>query len=93
MSPYHGRIPIPPLLDAQIDQLWMDKMKLQQKAVFSMLKKMMTSRRKQNWFMIFLIIMVLLSNLEFIYQNQKKQINRYGKTVSSAADPYRWSCK
>ncbi|KAL2038863.1 hypothetical protein N7G274_008385 [Stereocaulon virgatum] len=80
-SPYYERIPIPPMLDAQIDNLLMQKMKVQRKQVLSKLKKMIMSHSKQNWFMILLIIIVLLSNIEFLYQNQHDQIERYGKTT------------
>ena len=81
-SPYYGRIPIPPMLDAQIDNLLMQKMRVQRKQVLSKLKRMIMSHSKQNWFMILLTTMVLLSNVEFLYQNQHDQIERYGKTVS-----------
>lgn len=84
-SPYCGRIPIPPLLDAQLDHLWMGKMFGTRKSMLSQLKMMIMdkTKRRQNWYMIFLTILVLLSNLETIYQNQYQQRERYGKTVRS----------
>lgn len=82
-SPYFGRIPIPPLLDAQIDQLWMRKMERIKKRVLSKLKKTIQSPdKRQNWFTIFLTVTVLLSNLEYLYQRQHEQIKRYSGTVS-----------
>lgn len=82
-SPYCGRIPIPPILDARLDQLWIGKMTGNTKLVLSDLKKMMTdkTKRRQNWFIIFLTVLVLLANLETIYDNQQQQKRRYGKTV------------
>jgi len=91
-SPYCGRIPIPPLLDAQLDHLWMGKMNGTRKSMFSQLKSMIMdkAKRRQNWYMIFLTILILLSNLEMIYQNQYQQRIRYGKTVSLSFATTTW---
>lgn len=82
-SPYYGRIPIPPFLDGQLDHLWMGKTNGKRKALLSQLNKLIKNKtkRKENWFMIFLSILILLSNLELIYQNQHQQRERYRKTV------------
>lgn len=82
-SPYYRRIPIPPLLDAQLDHLWMGKMSGRRKLVLSQLKKLIMdkTKRRENWYMIFLTILVLLSNLELIYRNQYQQRQRYGTMV------------
>ncbi len=89
-SPLYGRIPIPPMLDAQMDSILMEFMKSRQKRGLSKLKTMMMSHSKENWFMIFLTIIVLLSNLEFLYEHQKEQKERYGTTVSSLVDQMSW---
>ena len=89
-SPLHGRIPIPPMLDAQMDSILMDFMKSRQKRGLSKLKALMMSHSKENWFMIFLTIIVLLSNLEFLYEHQNEQIKRYGTSVSSLVDQMSW---
>ena len=82
-SPLHGRIPIPPMLDAQMDSILMGFMKSRQRRGLSKLKALMMSHSKENWFMIFLTIIVLLSNLEFLFEHQMEQKRRYGTTVSS----------
>ena len=89
-SPLHGRIPIPPMLDAQMDSILMEFMKSRQKRGLSKLKTLMMSHSKENWFMIFLTIIVLLSNLEFLYEHQNEQKKRYGTTVSSLVDQMSW---
>ena len=82
-SPYYGRIPIPPVLDSQLDNLWMQKMKPIQRKVLSDLNKMICgSDKKKGWLDIFLTIMILLSNLEFLYQKQHDQMRRYFGDVS-----------
>ena len=75
-------MPIPPMLDAQLDSMLMESMKSQQKHGLSQLKTIMMSHSKENWFMIFLTTLVHLSNLEFLYQHQNEQKNRYGATVN-----------
>ena len=89
-SPLYGHIPIPPMLDAQMDSILMEFMKSRQKRGLSKLKTMMMSHSKENWFMIFLTVIVLLSNLEFLYEHQKEQKRRYGTTVSSLLDRMSW---
>jgi hypothetical protein len=84
-SPYHGRIPIPPLLDAQIDQIWMGMMMKLRKKVLSELRAKIMSRDKKLWYEIFLTILVLLVNLEFMYQNQNRQLQRYCMEVGQHA--------
>lgn len=82
-SPYHARIPIPPLLDAQIDYLWMRRMERIQRIVLSELKStILSSEKRQKWLSIFLTVIMLLSNLEYIYQKQHEQMRRYTGSVS-----------
>ena len=80
-SPYNGRIPIPPFLDFQIDSLWFEKMGKIKKRVLSELKKRFMNRKPDDWYMIYLTVVVLLSNLEFIYEHQQRQQERYCETV------------
>ena len=79
--PYYQRIPIPPFLDAQIDQLWMYKMAELRKKVLTSLRAMIVKRGRQPWLKIFLTIQVLLFNLEFLYQNQNDQTKKYQERV------------
>ena len=80
--PYYGRIPIPPLLDAQLDHMLMDKMEILKKSVLSELRRMIAGQGRKHWFKIYLIMSILLFNLEFVYQNQCRQIQRYQERVS-----------
>ena len=83
--PYYKRIPIPPLLDAQIDYLLMEKMKGLSKKVLSELRVMIIDHGRKRWFKIYLTIHVLLVNLESIYQNQCRQKERYKQVVSETS--------
>ncbi len=82
--PYYNRIPIPPLLDAQIDSLWMDKMAALKKKVLTELRAMIAQRGQKHWLVIFLTILILIFNLEFIYQNQNQQTKHYHEIVSTS---------
>jgi len=82
-SPYHDHIPIPKILDAQIDQVWMEKMTLLKGKTLSKLSKMMSDsqKRRENWYMIVLTTLVLLYNMEEIYDGQHHQQKRYQTNV------------
>lgn len=80
--PYYGRRPMPPLLDAQLDHMLMEKMEILKKSVLSELRRMIAGQGRKHWFKIYLIISILLFNLESVYQNQCRQIRRYQERVS-----------
>ena len=82
--PYYKRRPLPPFLDAQIDALLMDKMENLKKFVLSELRRMIAGQGRKHWFKIYLIMVILLLNLESVYQNQRRQIQRYQESVSCA---------
>ena len=73
---------MPPLLDAQLDHMLMEKMEILKKSVLSELRRMIAGQGRKDWLKIFLIISVLLLNLETVYQNQQRQIQRYQERVS-----------
>lgn len=60
----------------------MDKMEGLKKSVLSDLRRMIAGQGRKHWFKIYLTMLVLLLNLESVYQNQCRQIERYQKHVS-----------
>jgi hypothetical protein len=82
-SPYYGRKPIPPLLDAQMDLMFRTIMQPLKKKLLSELKAKMLSRpdRRQYWYEIFLSVVILLNNLEYLYNRQMEQVHRYCEQV------------
>jgi hypothetical protein len=76
-SPYYGRVPIPPILDAQIDELWIANMMKSRKALLSKLKAGMFARVRETWLETFLTTFIVLSNLEFCYQQKCRQMRRH----------------
>ena len=84
LSPDHGRIPIPVVLDYQLDKHWMEKMTSIKMMKLPLLEKMMIGsieKRKKNWYLIFLTTLVLLLNLESVFKNQVEEQNRYQNWV------------
>ena len=86
--PYYARRPIPPILDAQIDSLLMEKMKTLKSSVLSTLRRMIAGQGRRHWFEIYLTMSILLLNLESVYRNQRRQIQRYKEHVSRLSDHY-----
>ena len=82
-SPYVNTIPIPPMLDGQLDRIWMDKSRSLKKQLLRNLDSRMsdTKNKTRNWLEIFLTIFVLIFNLEFLYKNSKVQVERYSREV------------
>lgn len=60
----------------------MEKMEGLKKSVLSDLRRMIAGQGRKHWFKIYLTMLVLLLNLESVYQNQCRQIERYQKRVS-----------
>ena len=70
------------MLDAQIDNLLMEKMRVLKIHVLSVLRRMIAAQGRKHWFQIYLTISILLLNLESVYRNQCRQIQRYKEPVS-----------
>ncbi|KAF8251568.1 hypothetical protein K440DRAFT_658658 [Wilcoxina mikolae CBS 423.85] len=81
-----GLIPIPPMLDYQLDTTairWMEK------TMATMLKKLwktLISHESNSWFDVFLVIFILLNNLEYVYGAQLQYIQQHG---AQDADEFR----
>jgi hypothetical protein len=64
--PYHDRIPVPPIVDLQIDLVVINALlKPELKSILKMLKTMLESSDPwTNWFEIYLAYFILLHNVE-----------------------------
>ena len=82
-SPYYGRKPIPPLLDAKMDLIFRVIMQPLKKKLLSELKAKMLSNwdRSQYWYEIFIAVVMILNNLEYLYNRQMEQVHRYCEQV------------
>lgn len=81
-SPYYGTVPIPPILDHQLDTVGIRYMLKLKDNVLKTLKNRMSRRRQTQWYEVFLTIFVLLHNLEYVYRAQYQYMKRHEGTVS-----------
>jgi len=80
-SPYHGTVPIPPILDHQLDTVGINEMIRLKDNVLKALKARIQKRRESQWYEVFLTIFVLLHNLEYIARKQYSYTKRHESTV------------
>ena len=64
--PYHDRIPVPPIVDLQIDLIVINEiLQPELKKILKMMKTMLESSDPlKNWFEIYLAYFILLHNVE-----------------------------
>jgi hypothetical protein len=87
-SPYFGRVPLPPILAAQIDEIWKANMMKRKKKMLSQLKAKILSCKLHDWLEVFLTIFAILSNLEFSYHQKCSQLRRHTQAVSISFASY-----
>ncbi len=84
-SPYFGRVPIPPMLNSQLDTLWRSMLKAESKSVLKALKQAIMRHTREEWLFNFLTMFILVQNIEFSYQHQCAQLRKIQTGVSSQA--------
>lgn len=82
---YHQRVPLPTMLNYQLDTIAIIRMTQQQQKVVEGLDSLMFKSKKIDrfkvWYEVFLTTFVLLSTLEYVYQMQQKYLQRHKGTV------------
>ena len=78
----NGYIPIPPMLDYQLDTSAMEWMENMMKPMLKLLWKILLARSKKEWFNIFLTFFILLDSLETVYGAQVRYVKEHGNAVS-----------
>lgn len=77
-----GYIPIPPMLDYQIDTMTIRWMQELTKDMLKDLWKMLLRRTPSDWFHVFLTIFILLNTAEIAYEAQLDYVREHGGAVS-----------
>ncbi|KAF8462923.1 hypothetical protein BDZ91DRAFT_320145 [Kalaharituber pfeilii] len=80
-SPYYGTVPIPPILDHQLDTLGIRYMLQLKDNVLKALKARIQRRRHTHWYEVFLTMFVLLHNIEYVYRAQYRYMKRHEGTI------------
>jgi hypothetical protein len=82
--PYRDRIPVPPIVDLQIDLIVINEiLQPELKKVLKMLKSTLESNDPwSNWFEIYLAYFILLHNVEMTMAHDAWFVKRYNLKVS-----------
>jgi hypothetical protein len=82
--PYHDRIPVPPIVDLQIDLIVINEiLQPELKKALKMLKTILESNDpSSNWFEIYLAYFILLHNVEMTMAHDRWLAKRYNLKVS-----------
>jgi len=74
----HGNIPIPPMLDYQLDTVAIKWMRDTMKNMLKVLWEVLKSHSEGSWFDVFLVMFILLNNLEYVYEAQLEYAQQHG---------------
>ena len=89
-NPWHDTIPIPPIMDTQLDQLVIQGYLIPLgKSLLKELEAKMLKRSREDWLEIFLTILILLSNTEHMLAHTRRFARRYGMSVCGPAYLFR----
>jgi hypothetical protein len=81
-SPLHGKIPIPPVMSAQIALILQAMQEKFRHEVLTSLQKLTHSKSRSAWFTIYICIFVLLHNCALITKHDASYAIKYGMKVS-----------
>ena len=85
-NPWNGTIPIPPIMDTQLDQLVIQGYLVPLgKCLLQELEAKILKKSKEDWFEIYLTIFILLSNTEQMLAHTRRFASRYGMSVCGSA--------
>ncbi|KAG4416258.1 hypothetical protein IFR04_010604 [Cadophora malorum] len=80
MSPMHGKIPIPPVMGAQIEVILIQGiMKPLRAMILEHLQRLILAHKPQNWFCIYLCVFLLLHNTSLITKQDIAYARKHGR--------------
>lgn len=83
--PDAGRIPLPPVLGAQLDLILIHHIQNQlRRQVLDRLERMVSKRKHNTWMVTYLVIFVLLHNTALITAHDAKYARKHGMKVSTS---------
>jgi hypothetical protein len=84
-NPLHGKIPLPPVMGAQIDSVIIHQIQplLRRKALDS-LQKMTQEKKQKTWLTTYLVTFILLHNIALITKHDADYAKKHGLPVSCA---------
>lgn len=85
-NPLHGKIPLPPVMGAQIDSVIIHQIQPQlRRKALEELQKMTQEKKQQTWLTTYLVSFIVLHNIALITKHDADYARKHGKKVSFLA--------
>lgn len=85
-NPNHGRIPLPPVLGAQMDLILIHHIQTRlRRELLDKLQKMMSKNKQSTWLVTYLVIFILLHNTALITAHDAGYAKKHGMKVRDSS--------
>lgn len=82
-SPLYGKIPLPPVMGAQIDSVLIHQIQPQlRRRTLEELQKMTQEKKQKTWLTTYLVTFILLHNISLITKHDAEYAKKHGMNVS-----------
>lgn len=82
-SPHHGKVPLPPVLGAQLDLILIHHIQAKlRRELLDKLQKLMLKNKPSTWFTTYLVVFILLHNMSLITAHDASYARKHGMQVS-----------
>lgn len=86
-SPIHGRIPLPPVMGAQLDMILIHQIQSRLRhELLEKLQKMIQTNKQKTWLTSYLVTFILLHNIALITDHDASYAQKHGIKVRSTLD-------
>jgi hypothetical protein len=85
-NPLHGKIPLPPVMGAQIDSVLIHQIQpLLRRKTLEELQKMTQDKKQKTWLTTYLVTFILLHNIALITKHDADYAKKHGMKVSASS--------
>jgi hypothetical protein len=78
----HGKIPVPPVLSAQVSFIVVEKLQIPLRTrILDLLQKLTLAQKPSNWFCIYLCTFILLHNCSLLTDHDMGYARKHGLKV------------
>jgi hypothetical protein len=82
-NPLHGKIPLPPVMGAQIDSVLIHQVQAElRRELLEELQKMTQEKKQRTWLTTYLVTFILLHNIALITRHDSEYAKKHGMRVS-----------
>lgn len=96
-NPRNGKIPIPPIMDTQLDQIIITQVLYPlKKKLLDRFEEMITPVRPEDWFEIYLTAFIILNHIERLAEHSARHAKLHSMSVSKQLSIYamsRFTCR